>query len=190
MDIAYGYGERSLMTRIREYSIWILPPEPVFDRLAQIITQISKQYSTPSFEPHVTLLGNLSLLEQEVSSKTQQLANFLKPFTLHLTTAGLLNEYFRSLFINIEKTEELMEAHQKARTLFRSGREPEFFPHLSLMYGNFSREIKEKIIAEIGKDFQIRFEVKDMYVTLCSSNIALKDWRRLAQFTFQTVKEN
>jgi hypothetical protein len=58
-----------------------------------------------------------------------------------------------------------MEAHQKARTLFSSNREPEFVPHLSLMYGNFSWEIKEKIIAEIGKDFYIRFEVKDMYVT-------------------------
>lgn len=178
------------MTRIQEYSIWLLPPEPVFDRLAQIITQISQQYSTPSFEPHVTLIGNLSLHEEEMLAATQQLANFLKPFTLQLTTTGFLNEYFRSLFINVEKTEELMEAHQKARTLFSSNREPEFVPHLSLMYGNFSWEIKEKIIAEIGKDFYIRFEVKDMYVTLCSSNIALKDWRRFAQFPFQQNAKN
>jgi 2'-5' RNA ligase len=66
----------------------VTPPEPVFDRLAQIITQISQQYSTPSFEPHVTLIGNLSLHEEEMLAATQQLANFLKPFTLQLTTAG------------------------------------------------------------------------------------------------------
>lgn len=173
------------MTTIKEYSIWILPPEPVFARLAQIIAQICEQYSTPYFEPHVTLLGNLTLLEEEMFCTTQQLANFLKPFTLTLTTAGFLNEYFRSLFINVEQTEELMEANQKARTLFSRTQDPKFFPHLSLMYGNFPRETKEKIISEIGKDFQITFEVKSMCLTLCSSNIPLKDWRRLAQFTLQ-----
>ena len=173
------------MTTTQEYSIWILPPEPVFDRLTQIIAQISKQYSTPYFDPHVTLLGDLTLREEEMVATTQQLTNFLKPFTLTLTTAGYLNEYFKSLFITVEETEELMEAHQKARTLFNRAQDPKFFPHLSLMYGNFSPEIKEKILSEIGKDFQITFEVNDMYLTLCSSNIALKDWRKLVQFTFQ-----
>lgn len=178
------------MTSREEYSIWILPPEPVFDRLAQLITQISQRYSTPSFEPHVTLIGNLSLPEEEMLAATQRLANFLNPFTLQLTTAGFLNEYFRSLFITVEKTEELLGAHQKARTLFRSPQESKFFPHLSLMYGDFSHEIKEKIISNIGGNFYISFEVKDIYATLCSSNIALRDWRKLAQFTFQYDTKN
>jgi len=173
------------MIRIREYSIWILPPEAVFDKLDYVITQISKQYSTPYFEPHVTLLGNFTLPEEEMLSKTHQLTNFLKPFTLKLTTIDYLNEYFKSLFIRVEETEKLMEAHQEARTLFNRAHDPKFFPHLSLLYGNFSRETKENIISEIGKDFQMAFEVKDIYLTVCSSNIAPKDWRKLAQFTFQ-----
>ena len=172
------------MVSVREYSIWIIPPEPFNDRLTQVIARLSKQYSTLSFEPHVTLLGDLLLPEEDMVSKTSQLADLLRPFTLQLTTVSYLSEYFRCLFIKVEETEALMEANRKARTLFQREYDPRFMPHLSLLYGNFTPEKKEAIISEIGRSFQIPFEVRSLHVVLSSSNIVPESWRKLAQFPF------
>jgi 2'-5' RNA ligase len=173
------------MTGTKEYSLWIIPPGNVFERLTEVISRLSQHYSTPYFEPHVTLLGDLLLPEEEMLSKTAELTGLIRPFTLHLTTVSYLHEYFRCLFIKVAKTEEVMEINQKTRTLFKREHDPQFMPHLSLMYGNFTPKIKEDIISELQEDFQIAFEVKSIYVVLSSSNIVPESWRQLRQFPFQ-----
>jgi 2'-5' RNA ligase len=173
------------MTGTNEYSLWIVPPENISERLAEVISRLSQHYSTPYFEPHVTLLGDVMLPEAEVSLKTAQLASLIRPFRLQLTTVSYLSEYFRCLFINVKETEELIEANHKARTLFKREHDPKFRPHLSLMYGSFPLQTKEEIISEIGDEFQMAFEVKSIYVVLSSSNIAPESWRKLRQFPFQ-----
>lgn len=174
------------MTHPKEYSLWIIPPEGIFEKLAAIISRLSKQHATPSFEPHVTLLGDISLPEEKVLSKTSELASLFSPFPLRLTTVGYLSAYFRSLFINVEKTEKIMEVQQKARTLFHRESDPAFFPHLSLMYGDFLAETKEGIISEIGADFHLTFEVSSIHLVLCSSNIVPDNWRKLRPFILQS----
>jgi 2'-5' RNA ligase len=114
--------------------------------------------------------------------RTQQLANSIKPFIFELTTVSYLNEFFRCLFIKVDKTKEIMEANQKARSIFDREQEPIFSPHLSLMYGNFPSVMKEEIINKIGGDFHIRFEAKSIYLVLSSSNVEPKNWKRLRQF--------
>lgn len=58
-----------------------------------------------------------------------------------------------------------------------------YIPHLSLMYGNFPSELKEKIIAEIGKDFNMNFEIKSIH--LFSTLGEPEDWYRVKEFALQ-----
>ena len=173
------------MIHSKEYSLWMVPPERIFEQLTVIISRLSKQHSTPYFEPHTTLLGDITLPEEEIVLKTAELAGLISPFTLHLTTVSYRSDYFRSLFIKAEVTEEIVEANQKARMLFNREDDPVFFPHVSLMYGNVPSETKEDILSEIGNDFHMTWEVHSIHLVLCSSNIVPEKWRRLQQFSFQ-----
>ena len=176
------------MANTKEYSLWLTPPTSISEELSAVISQLSQQHSTPYFEPHITLLGDLTLLEEEMLSRTSQLADLITPFKLKLTTVSYLQEYFRCLFIKVEESQEIIEANQKARTLFHRAHDPKFMPHLSLMYGDFSPEKKEKIILEIGNDFHMTFEVRSLELVLSSSHLALESWRTLQQFNFQQDK--
>jgi len=66
------------------YALWLMPSGDSYEILAQTILRLSRQYSTPFFEPHVTLLGGLLEPEEAVLSKTRQLAALVRPFGISL----------------------------------------------------------------------------------------------------------
>jgi len=176
------------MEKNKEYSIWIIPPNDVYHMLSNLIIRLAKQYSTPVFDPHITLLGDIALPEDFVVSRTNELARKIRPFNVTLTTIGYLDDFFRSLFIEVAQTKELMEANWQARKLFKRGYDPEYFPHLSLMYGDIEPQVKERIIAEIGRYFNIKFSVASIHIALASSKIDPKEWRILTEFVLKTTQ--
>jgi len=167
------------MIKAEGYSIWLMPSGEIYDKLAEIISQLSKKYSTPNFEPHLTLLGNLIGPEEDLISKTSKIAKQLKPFEIKLKRADYLDEYFKCLFIRAGKTKEVVEANNITREIFNLKPDPEYIPHLSLMYGDLSSKTKEGILADLGKEFDISFEVKSIH--LFSTTGEVKDWSKVKE---------
>ena len=165
------------------FSLWLMPSGQVYDSLLDLISKLSTLYNTPRFEPHVTLLGNLSLPEAEMESKTKRLAGLIKPLTVTLDTLASTEEYFRCLFANAQKTDQLLEANRSARTIFDVGDEPEFRPHLSLVYGVLSPDIKEMIVERLGGVCDMQFQAGSVHLTTASSVAEPKCWRRLRDFS-------
>ena len=166
------------------YSLWIMPSGQAYDSLLDLISQLNARYGTPRFEPHVTLLGDLSLPEAEMVSKTKQLAGLIKPLTVTLHTLDWSNEYFRCLFVNVQKTDELLEANRSAGAIFDVGHDSEFWPHLSLIYGVLSPDIKETIVEQLGGTCDMQFQAGSDHLTTASSDKEPKCWRRLREFSF------
>lgn len=145
-----------------KYSLWLRPFGDTAFSIQQRINKLSKNYGTPSFEPHVTLLSGIRYGETELIQLTETLAGALKPFDLLLTKAGYRDKFYRSLFVHIKKSDELMNAYKTALRLFDYEEEEEYMPHLSLMYGDISQEEKERILSVMGREFHIRFEVHSL----------------------------
>jgi len=168
------------MRPAKGYSIWFMPSGEVYNRLADLISKLSNEYSTPKFEPHITLIGEVIGLEDEIIEKTSQLADLIKPYSIKLTAVDYLEDYFKCLFVRAEKTDELMKANSKARDIFNRQEDPEYTPHLSLMYGAFPAEVKREIIEKIGKELNLDFEVGSIH--LFKTEGGAKDWHRLKGF--------
>lgn len=54
-------------------------------------------------------------------------------------------------------------------------------PHLSLLYGTYPNETKEKIIKEIGKNQMTQFEVNSVHLVQGGE---IKDWQVIKEFSF------
>lgn len=132
------------------YAIWLVPEEPMFSRLAERISWLSREYSTPRFDPHVTLLSGITGQEREIRAKSDSLASSLEPIRAELDGLGYLDEYFRCLFIKVVPSSPIIKAHRKAREALGMRSESACMPHLSLMYGSFRLETKKKIAADLG----------------------------------------
>jgi 2'-5' RNA ligase len=154
------------------YSIWLMPEGDVLDKLSNLITRISVEYNSPRYQPHVTLLGDLvGFTKEEVISKASELAESIEPFTITLTAVTYPNSYpndheayYRSLYILAERTEPLMKANELAKKMFGRGSDLPYNPHLSITYGSFPAETKEEIISKVGREFNVDFEVNNIYV--------------------------
>jgi 2'-5' RNA ligase len=165
------------------YSIWFMPTGKINDELSEVVSRLSRQFSTPVFPPHLTLIGNLNGSAAELTAQTQQLSERLEPFVISLGAVGFLDEYFRCLFLRAEATPALLEANRQARRVFRQEQEPAYMPHLSLLYGHFEPQVKTHIVASIGREFNRHFSASQLHLFFTGDQP--KDWYRVQKFEFQ-----
>ena len=163
-------------------SLWLQPNGDIAYRLQERIKKLSKKYNTPVFEPHVTLLGGLRASQTELVSLTNTLASSLKPFELTLTRAGYTEQFYQSLFIHIKDNESLKEAHSLACRLFDRPQGDRFMPHLSLLYGDMTRNEKERVLNILGREFYIPFSVKS--IVLMQTEGTPDQWKRIETAVF------
>lgn len=141
-----------------------MPKGRAASRLQNLITALSTKYRTPPFQPHITLLGELCLLEATAVAMTAQVAERIDPFRIQLSEITHLDQYFRCVFIEVVKTEALMSAHLTARDVFRQQYDEEYSPHLSLIYGTLTPNIRQHIIQDIGLKLEIEFQVNEIHL--------------------------
>ena len=163
-----------------KHSLWLMPTGDVYDGLSRILRQLSARYAAPEFPPHETLLGECVGPRRELIDKSAGLAAAIRPFTVRLEQIDFLDEYYRCLFVRAALTEPLWKAHQAARQAFGHGHDPSFVPHLSLLYGDFPRDEKAEVIAQMGLRLEVQFKVRSLH--LYRTHGEPRQWRRVASF--------
>ena len=137
------------MAEFKRYALWLLPDQVATDSFAGLINDLSNRYEGPRFAPHVTLLGRLTGPEDVLAETTQRLAQQMHALTLR--PQGLAGEayYFRCSYVKLEKSEQLLQAHERASNTFGSGYASDYLPHLSLVYGHLQRTAKTSLHSEV-----------------------------------------
>ncbi len=166
------------------FHLWLMPTGGTCERLADVINQLSQKHGGPLFEPHVTLLGGMEGEEEEICQKTMRLAQGLRPFEVQLTKPGYQESYFRCLYLHVQETPSLMEAHAQARIIFTQQEELQFQPHLSLLYGTYSADLKEHMIESLDSQAGVVFEATAVHV-IKATHSQPKDWEKRTLFPFE-----
>jgi 2'-5' RNA ligase len=117
------------------FSLWIVPEGEVRRRLAVLIEALARRFGGPVFEPHLTLLAGAPGPTEAVVARAEELVRGSQAFRIGFTGPETGESYFRSLYLRVEPSPELLALHVAARDAFGRVDEPPFFPHLSLMYG-------------------------------------------------------
>ena len=151
------------------FHLWLVPTGTVYDRLAGVISELSARYHGPEFNPHFTLLGRLEGEEEPLLDRTKQLARALYPFEVRLEQPGYESSYFRCLFLPVEPSPTLLEAHQRAKQIFDGQSTNTFDPHVSLLYGLFSESLKQEIINSLPPDLPGAFLVSRLQLIRADS---------------------
>jgi 2'-5' RNA ligase len=165
---------------LRNYSLWLMPRGAVNRKFSELISQLAEQYSSPKFPPHVTLVGSIEAHEEEMILKTQEVAQLIHHFVIRLANIDYTDQYYRTLFVRVESSADILVAYQEARKIFPSDQETNYAPHLSLLYGNFSVETKEQIIKKIGASFKDEFEANILHLYLTDGEV--NTWRKISEF--------
>ncbi|KAK4699729.1 2',3'-cyclic-nucleotide 3'-phosphodiesterase, partial [Phenoliferia sp. Uapishka_3] len=140
-----------LMATFSGYALWLIPPATSLasTSLSSLINSLASTHSTPQFAPHVTLLTGFSFDPSTTLSQFSQAiksASLSSPLRLDFDGLGTKTtptqrNYFQYLFAVINpENEELMKLRKAVReallTEEQLGVADDYFPHLSLMYGD------------------------------------------------------
>jgi 2'-5' RNA ligase len=168
---------------MKTYFLWLEPTGKTHELLATTIAHLSQEHGGPLFDPHVTLLGDIAGQEGKLILTTEKLALALSPFNLTLTVPAFQDQYFRCVFMRVEKTSTLLEAHSLARKVFHKEGAPPYMPHLSLLYGSYPRSLKEQIIGTVPTSLSVQFTASAVTLFRVEGN-NLKGWRKVQTFGF------
>lgn len=164
------------------YTLWLMPKGTVYERFFGLIKKLALENNGPVFEPHVTLLGEFTNSLEEAIKGAKELVKDQNPFTINLEEIDYQDFYFRTLFVKAQITQPLLALHEHAKALFNMRSIPPYMPHLSLLYGTYPNELKEKIITQIGKGQSAQIEVKSVFLVKGGE---IKDWEIVEEFPFR-----
>jgi len=143
-----------------DFSFWLIPEEKERKKWQKVIDDLAKKYQVFSFIPHVTIywLGTVNVSVETVVKKTEEISSFLKPISLKPLRIDYSEIFTKTLFIQFEKTKELIEVYEKFKEKFSVYNIYDFNPHLSLIYkNNMLVSEKEKVRKEIELPNVIKF---------------------------------
>ena len=117
--------------------------------LSRIINKFSDYYNTPKFEPHITILGGFLAKETESIKNLKLLSKKIRPFEIQFLKVSYMNEYFRSIFIEVMLSDKLKELRILTCNYFGFINKT-YYPHLSLVYCDLVIPEKLKMIKCLG----------------------------------------
>jgi len=169
-----------------DYCLWISPPEELHEKYSHVIETLAREYDTPVFEPHVTLLGGVGDDYDKVEEKSLMLAEELDPFRIKFDSYGYTDAFFRCLFLKAENAPDLMNANIAARKVFGIEDETPVMPHLSLIYSDsIPEDVKHGVIRDLGGEYHSEFMADDFCIVRASDDIPVEDWKILREVSFK-----
>ena len=125
-----------------------------FDQQSSIEIDTIKEKSNnklrgPEFESHITLSGPLIEANKDIKEILNQISNEHHKLSIYSEGLDTKDMFFQSLFIKIKKDIKLLTLKRiiDDRLNLKS---TEYFPHISLFYGNATKEIKGRIMKELN----------------------------------------
>lgn len=146
------------------YSLWVMPKGEILEALQNTINTLAEKYSAPVFNPHITLLGDLETPEEEVIKRVESIVGNITPFQVSLEGLGFEDYYFRSLYLKVKLSSELVRLQEETKRVFQIDNKTTYMPHISLLYGNYPSDIKQEIIQELKDKFNFSFTASSIHI--------------------------
>lgn len=90
------------------YSVWALPPEELKPRLKKLMEGLRSEFGGPEFEPHVTVVGAVSLTENEARDVFGKACEGIKSYTATVEKVAAGTFFYQCVFLLLHPTPEVI----------------------------------------------------------------------------------
>ncbi|MFI5035096.1 MAG: 2'-5' RNA ligase family protein [Acidimicrobiales bacterium] len=117
------------------------------ERLATLIATIAARYGTPTFRPHVTLVGDAGCSSTDIGAKMASIARARAPVTVGLTSVTHSARQFRAVVLECDwGCAELAHLHEALAASLAIPRTRPWRPHVSVVYGELDVVTRREIV--------------------------------------------
>ncbi|XVF40250.1 hypothetical protein PTKIN_Ptkin01aG0097000 [Pterospermum kingtungense] len=126
------------------YSVWALPPEDVTARVKKVMAGLRSEFCGPEFEPHVTVVGAISLTADDALASFRSACDGLKAYNATVDRVATGTFFYQCVFLLLHPKPEVVEASKHCTGHFGYKSSTPYMPHLSLLYADLTEEEKKK----------------------------------------------
>ncbi|KAF7151634.1 hypothetical protein RHSIM_Rhsim02G0150300 [Rhododendron simsii] len=150
------------------YSVWVIPPEDVTERLKKPMARLRSEFGGPEFEPHG-----------------------VKAYTATVEKVATGTFFYECIFLLLHPTPQVVEASSHCTGHFGYKSSTPYMPHLSILYGDLSNEEKKKAQAKANildeNISSLRFQISSLALYKADTeDMTLKSWKKIAEFNLDT----
>ena len=160
------------------WSLWLLPEKKDSFKLKRLINELSIENGSPSFEPHLTLFGRVSIAPDPLFKFFEERTVDQKKIVSEIKDLRLGISPWRAMFLGIKMSEILHSFQTRIIEKLNTVRNYDFDPHLSLVYCN--KKATKVSIRGVSMPRTIRFE--SLAVVEVPNNI--DEWNIIREFKF------
>ncbi|KAI3800790.1 hypothetical protein L1987_28886 [Smallanthus sonchifolius] len=172
------------------YSVWALPPEDVTERVKKLMVSLRSEFGGPEFEPHVTVVGAISLTEDEARDKLKKVCEGLKAYNATVERVATGTFFYQCVFLLLHPTTEVMETGAHCWAHFGYTSPTPYMPHLSILYADLTEEEKKRAQAKANaldesiESLNFPITRLALYKT-DTEDKTLKSWEKVTEISLQ-----
>ena len=162
------------------FAVWYLFDKVGTDYLFEIIKDLAKKYHTTVFVPHITAYGLIDIDLKTLDKKILSVIQEVKPFTIEKKTISFLNDFWKTLFIEIAPNEYFIKINKNLTKQLSQYAKYEFSPHVSLIYKNM-KPCQSQFLVE-NLNIKKNFRIIGIGIQQFSENI--EEWKLVCRYQF------
>ena len=89
------------------YSVWAIPPEDVTAKLKKVMEGLRSEFGGPEFQPHITLVGAISLTESDALHKFKAASESLKPYRVRMNSVSTGTFFYQCVYLLLHPDPEV-----------------------------------------------------------------------------------
>jgi len=162
---------------------WLCPAEPACQQFAAIIEDLAARFDGPVFEPHLTIYvaraerGNPETVLKKVLPG-------LRPYRLAVQALDYSDKFTKTLFVQFASDAGLARLSEDFRRASASPSDYQLNPHVSLLYKEMDREMKQQLAASVALPFsEVVFDSAKAVISPAEikSRTEVEAWRVVAE---------
>ena len=167
------------MTTNKGYWLWGLFPFKEKFFLNEIKAKVQSKLKSPFFETHITLSGPYLNIDNIFLNKLKNFAENNSALILNVDGQGFKQEIFKSFYISIENSQGLKELRRNIYELKNFDLANNYFPHISLSYGDHEIKAKKELILNLP---ELNKPIRMSKIALVEVDEDIKLWKILESF--------
>lgn len=90
------------------YSVWAIPPEDVTARVKKLMEGLRSEFGGPQFEPHVTVVGAISLTPDDALEKFKSVCAGLKVYNCTVDRVATGTFFYQCVYLLLHPSAEVI----------------------------------------------------------------------------------
>jgi len=160
------------------FGLFLVPAASQYGKYTKIINSLSKKYGTLNFDAHVTIIGTIEAEEEELVAKVKRITKGFKKMEVEILGINFTNTFYKCVFAQIKMSPQLLTLYKELETNLQYSNKSAYFPHMSLIYGDFSPEEKSNIAGQVKLGNKL---LLDKLIIVRDGPLP-SDWTHVAEF--------